>query len=191
MEQINPKLAIILVVLIAASATVYFLTLPFFENIKSLNMEINNAKAAKEEIEKFIAKIGELNSQYKKYENEIGKLANIFPPAREMSDVLFELSEQASQNGLILQSISPSESAAGGAALTPQETERANAAPKPEVTTKTMSLAMLGSYESLKNLLVTLEKNPRVVDVTLMDLRPQKEEDLFSINLRLKMYWGK
>jgi Tfp pilus assembly protein PilO len=85
------------------------------------------------------------------------------------------LQKAAPENGLLLNSI--------GSVSTKPSTS------KPEIKETVIGpLKLSGSYPSLKNFLVALEKNSRIIEVENISFSVPKEGDLFDFGITIKVY---
>lgn len=188
------KIFIFVVVLILLSLGYLFLVKPKYEQV---NAQIKNFKDSRETLyQKNLRTLNELNDYIESYESipeeNVKKVHAMLPDRYNKEELFSELNHLVSGNNLTLKSVKVK---GDGGDLKFGETKGGEKKgenkyiDKPEdVETYTVTMSILGTnYGSLKNLLFTLERNMKLLDITELNFSPSGK----TVNITLQTYYSK
>lgn len=160
------RLIIIIVCFIAALGTVLIFVRPEYQKLQEFKKTIEfkqNELASKAEYYSAVQKIA---ADLESYQAELNKISSSFPAEPFLPALFYYLGQKASQSGLILEKIE-----FGG-------TEEIS-----------ISLQLTGSYSSLKNFLLAIEKSVKLIQVQNISFSaPGDSQKLFSFNLNIQTH---
>ncbi|MDO8558466.1 MAG: type 4a pilus biogenesis protein PilO [bacterium] len=168
-------------------AVVVWLVLPEYRGLGEAKVARTQAEEALQEKQLLVSKIKNLEAQYREVEDVASKVAQIFPPMPDIPNLLVEIPEIASQNGMTLDDISFNVSETALDATTRSKTQGSL-----PYQTMQASISVTGSYEALDGFLKALEKELRIIDVWALQFSVPSGEgsQLFTFNLSVRMYYG-
>lgn len=185
-SSIRPIL--VLFCLIGAILAGWFIIKPLYEEVTTNNGRL---KTALEDVEVYQNRLDILQTLLGKYNNldqeKKDKIYHILPTHEARENLLVELKQISTENGMIIDSIDfykplPFQS------IEQDQSQRTILAYKVlEIALKTN-----GSYESFKNFLKSIENNLRILDVDSIKLGANRREDnpnFFSFEIRLRAYY--
>lgn len=150
------------------------LLLPRYQDLKGIQKTVEEKKAEVQYKEKYFAEIGEIKTELEKYETELSKIDSALPQNSSLPSIFNFLQEASSQSGLVLKGISPFTVFSVGKDSNLKETK--------------FNLQLSGDYSSFKNFLSTLEKSARMIEVENISFSLPIEGELFTFNIRVKIY---
>jgi Tfp pilus assembly protein PilO len=162
-----------IIFLLAALVVSAILVWPEYQKIKSLTLKIEEVDFTLKNQEDYFSYLNDLSDKIKKeYETKISLIDYAFPKDPNLPLLYDFMIKTCSQNGLILTSLSnsviePSENQAQGEIL--------------------LNFQVSGSYNSLKNLISSLEKSARIFNIESINFSsPAKKDQPFDFNLQIK-----
>lgn len=174
----NPKIIITVISFSLTLILVIFLISPTYQELRILERKNEEKKAEIQERERYFEELERTAEELKKYQSQLAKIDCALPSESDSSDLLaalfYFLQNTSSNSGLILDKISDSSSRSSSDFKGLKETE--------------VTLNGSGSYSSLKNFLVVLEKSARLIEVESISLSSTKEGDYLDFNLKIKVY---
>lgn len=166
---------IITICLIITIALGIWVIWPQYQNLKSKQLEI---KAKTIELQNETVSYEELvktSEELKKYPEELAKIDSALPLEVSMPSMLDFLQKKASESGLNIKQFGQA----------PISSSKDN----PKFKEYLLNLSLYGSYQNLKNFILTLEKSARVFEVESISFSfPGKKEYPFLFNLTIKFY---
>lgn len=138
----------IAIVLFSAVLLAYFFTVPKYNDLKALELELAQKKAEFNAQYDYYSEITENFDEIKKRKEDIKKIDDALPASANLGQAAFYLQNQAKNSGLILKSMSLSQGVAGN------------------VKEIIFSLNMAGDYYSLQNFIIGLEESARIFEIT-------------------------
>lgn len=202
--------AIIILMSLAIIAVVYFLLLPSYDSFVGL-------RAIKGEEETKLANTKTLVDEAKKREQEyqdnlqeINKTLSMIPSEQQLAGLLIQLETLAGGNGLVMEAVDFSEAKKKMSVAQPPTMENednligktaSQASPAAAVTPApdpykilSINLKLSGGYDAFKKYLEALEKNVRLMDVTILSLSGRASQNeggatSFSAGLGLNVYY--
>lgn len=148
-----------------------FFLYPKYQDLTILQKKIKGKKAELHSKEGYFLDLSDTSEKLKQYEVQFSKIDSALPLKPSLPSLFNFLQRAASQNGLILQEISPT------------------FAPNSEGLRETrVTLIMTGSYSSFKSFLSTLEKSARIIEAESISFASSEEAETFIFTLGLKVY---
>lgn len=173
----------------------YFLVWPAFQsmmlgrdNLVAWQQKLAQAQESKK-------KLGELETKYQSIQDEQDRIMQALPPSEDIPGLLVQMEALASQNGLIIDSLSfvyPQSDT--GARINVSETEGSVAATGSSlpagVKVLSVNLNLNGNYSSLKNFLKAAENNLRLTDVGKISYSQNDTySDMGKLSIGLSVYY--
>jgi len=190
------KILHIFIIILAAVVLVgYFLVWPAFQsmmlgrdNLVAWQQKLAQAQESKK-------KLGELETKYQSIQDEQDRIMQALPPSEDIPGLLVQMEALASQNGLIIDSLSfvyPQSDT--GARINVSETEGSVAATGSSlpagVKVLSVNLNLNGNYSSLKNFLKAAENNLRLTDVGKISYsQNDMYSDMGKLSIGLSVYY--
>ncbi len=174
-------------------ATILFLNWPAFEKISETRVQIKNINKTIQEKEELAAKVEQLRGVYDARQEDIKKLYYVLPEKQQIPELIVQFETLASGNGLILEELAIEEKARKKTAKQEEPTEKSiREKILDRVNVLQVSLVLSGDYLSLENFLKSLESNVRLMDITEIELAPQKgekESPILNFKINLETYY--
>lgn len=127
--------------------------------------------------------------------NDLARIDEAMPQNQQAAELIALFESLSGRNGLVLKNIELSEKVEVKVADTSGQPRPGIGIPPPKQSSSVREfpiiLSMLGTYDSFKNFLKSLEKNLRLVDMDNINFSVTGTADLFSFNLKLKTYYQK
>ena len=189
------RLHIFIIILAAVVLVGYFLVWPAFQsmmlgrdNLVAWQQKLAQAQESKK-------KLGELETKYQSIQDEQDRIMQALPPSEDIPGLLVQMEALASQNGLIIDSLSfvyPQSDT--GARINVSETEGSVAATGSSlpagVKVLSVNLNLNGNYSSLKNFLKAAENNLRLTDVGKISYsQNDMYSDMGKLSIGLSVYY--
>jgi len=189
------RLHIFIIILAAVVLVGYFLVWPAFQsmmlgrdNLVAWQQKLAQAQESKK-------KLGELETKYQSIQDEQDRIMQALPPSEDIPGLLVQMEALASQNGLIIDSLSfvyPQSDT--GARINVSETEGSVAATGSSlpagVKVLSVNLNLNGNYSSLKNFLKAAENNLRLTDVGKISYSQNDTySDMGKLSIGLSVYY--
>ena len=171
------KSALIVFILLAVFAAVFFVSWPRYQELKDTQAKIAEKEVELQYKEQYFRDLTNAAKELTQYKEELLKVNSILPSDTSIPALFSFLQTAASQNGLTLEGLNLSgiSEVSGAEGL--------------GIKGISVNLSVSGSYSSLKSLLSTLEKTSRPMEVETISLSaPQEEDKPFSFRWAIKTY---
>jgi len=183
MNKISPSLnnllnsipiiiAACLFVVISFSAIFLF---PRYRDLNELQKNLEAIKKGFQQQEDYFSNLLQIKTDLGQYKEELAKISSSLPDDPSLPSLFSFLQKASSQSGLVLKGISPFT-----VSSVPEEF--------PNIKATQFSLEITGPYSSFKNFVSTLEKSSRIIEVENISFASPQEDNLFTFNLRIKVY---
>lgn len=123
--------------------------MPAWDKISLLNEAIAERETILSSRKNILARIKDLNSQYRQRTSEVSKISSVVPNTKSTAELVSAIEAVTQQTGLQLTEI----------------TMRESGNPQEELQTTFVELGLIGTYPSLIAFLDLMEKNLRLIDV--------------------------
>jgi Tfp pilus assembly protein PilO len=173
--EVKKPIFIVLIIIIAL-LLLYFFTIPRYKEFKSLQSKLAILDSEVSSKYAYFAEITRVYDELQTRKESLEKVNEALPPASRYSSLVYFIQKKTAENGLILKSL----------AFT-----RVSASDKGEnIKEITFSANAIGSYNSLKNLIRSLEKSASLVEVAVVSFSSQgdKSQEIFQFSLEFKMH---
>lgn len=206
-----PRIITALIFLLAAFTLGFFYTLPQWERLQALGDEIRALAQVSAEFDQLIANRDSLLERINSITKEnLDRLDSMFPQGPHTSDLLVVLEALTVENSVALgrvdlastdTSSQASGQTTGRSGAQPRPTAPASASPTAGQTPKQQApgngvqelafiIQIAGSYDNFKKLLVSMEKNLRLMDVQDIVFNASgKADEALGITLKAKTYY--
>ena len=173
-----------ILILVAVAIGVYFI-LPKYEDFNNLKEKVEGKKQELEEKKVYFSNLEKIFQKAKEKEESLNKIKQALPQEVSLSSLLSFFQKEASENGLAVVNIAPSESSSqkkqAGTGEESEEEER--------IKESYFQVGVEGSLENFSSFLSNLENSSRLLEVENISLRAkQKQESLLEITLSLKVH---
>jgi len=147
---------------------------PRFQDLRAIQEELAKVSSELQYQEQYFSQLADIQEKFKDYQEQLSKIDSALPNDPSLASLFNFLQKASSQSGLILKGISPF------AASYPEG--------NPSLRRTQFSLEVSGSYSSFKEFLSIIEKSARLIEVGSVSFFTPKEGDIFTFNLRIKVY---
>lgn len=168
-----PKIIIITICLIAAVGLVIFLVYPKYQDLAFLRKQLKQKGEEFSSRQEYFSEVNRVSEELNNYQEELEKIDSALPEDPSLPEIYDYFQKVSSQNGLVLTNINVGPLVDSKANLNTKETG--------------ISIAVSGSYTALKNLLSSLYKSARLIEVENISFSPE-EGSIFEFNLQLKTH---
>lgn len=169
------RLIAIAIILFIALILGFYLTYPKYQEFKELQTKVSEKEAELRGRTAYFAGVDKTFKKLKNYEESLEKIDRAIPSNSSIAFLIYFFQKKSSENGLILQGVSFSESSPAGGRKEFKEIH--------------FSFKLLGSYSALKNFLSFLEKSVRLIEVESISFTSQKETgQIYSFGLTIKVH---
>lgn len=125
--------------------------------------------------------------------NDLDRVNEALPQGQQAAPLLAFFESLAGRNGLVLKNIELFEKTEAKTTVTSAQPRPGLVLPTPKpqgpVKEFPITMSLFGTYDSFKNFLGGLEKNLRLIDIQDVSFSATGEEDLFSISLKVKIFY--
>jgi len=167
----NIIIAILLILAILIGA---FLIWPNYQRLKNLQIQIERTKTSLQESERYYNELTLTLQRLKEFEPELSKIEMALPSYTSMPSFYNFIEKTSRENGLILRKV--------------DSNPAKDSVIKPEIKEIGVSASLSGTYSSLKNFLVAIEKNSRMIEIDKISFSPPGKGDIFDFNINFKIY---
>ena len=189
------RLHIFIIILAAVVLVGYFLVYPAFQEMMLGRDDLAAWQQKLAQAQESKKKLGELETKYQSIQDEQDRIMQALPPSEDIPGLLVQMEALASQNGLIIDSLSfvyPQSDT--GARINVSETEGSVAATGSSlpagVKVLSVNLNLNGNYSSLKNFLKAAENNLRLTDVGKISYsQNDMYSDMGKLSIGLSVYY--
>jgi len=181
----NPKLLIILLLVVLATVWNFFIA-PVFSDINVSKLEIERQKELLASKEKEIARINSYEKQLGNLQDEKEKMKTILPVEPMTEELMVETEALVMKSGMILDGVNIT---AGGNNIS-------GVGDQVGVSKVSINLRTKGTYETLKNLMLLSQNDLRLMDITNISFAsPNKNSEkvnnqtIYSFNINMVTYY--
>lgn len=147
---------------------------PVFQKFREAQAEIKIKETDLENNQEYLAALNDIYSKFEELKPQFSKIDSALPQEPSLPNFLHFIQKTISENGLILTGISSSQA-------TPTKG-------KEKITETSLGLNISGKYSSFKNLLFSLEKSARLIEITDISFSSKDLEEIISFNLTIKVH---
>jgi len=142
----------------------YFLLMPEYNTFKNLRLELGKKRAEYNAEYQYFSEIANLYSELQSREEDIQRVDDALPVGSNFGNLVYYFQNQASADGLTVKSLFLSKSSSTDAKTSAKnkKSDQGQGAMNDII----FSLNLMGSYSSLENFIVSLEKSARLFEVT-------------------------
>lgn len=137
------------------------------EQIKLKNNELNFRK-------EYLEQLYQTAKNLEEYQEKLTIIDSALPDRASLPNLFYFLQIAASQNGLIVRSISPSQES---------YLEDDN-----DLKFTDISISLSGLYNSLQGFIEKIEKSSRLIEIQNIDFKQPEEGKIFDFNLNIKVF---
>lgn len=201
------KFQISIICFFLASTLTVVLVWPKYQDLKSLQFQIEEKKAELQSREEYSLKIKEIFEKLEKYQDQLAKIDSALPSDPSLPSLFHFLQNLSSRSGLVLKEISPGavQEFSPQPEFSPPEFSPPEFSPQPEFSLPEFSppefpppqpqikkiainLTLSGPYSGFKNFLESLEKNSRLFEVSNISFSSPEEEEIFDFKLKIETH---
>lgn len=185
-----PRLATIIACFLVAILFGAFIISPKYREYSDTNLKIKIKNIDIDNQQKYFSQIKDVSEKLKNYSEELKKINYALPKEPSLPEVLEFLTQASSQNGMTFKKltssavISPKTAAKVSGSSPTSESETS-----PKLKEISVEFEVSGDYTSLKNFIITLEKNARLVEIESISFssRQKKTAEGFSPTFAFKI----
>jgi Tfp pilus assembly protein PilO len=182
----NRSLLFIVTIYLIAALIGWRFVLPVIDLVKAQRTEVKVWQDKLSQANAALQKLQVLKTKYQAVGEAANKVLAAVPSGEDVKGLLVQVEELASQNGLILSSVS---FASAAAAAKDEPAAAAVSTGGSSVKSLTITLALSGEYNNLKNFLQAAENNLRLMDISSINFgaAAQAGAESASQNYTVKM----
>ncbi len=198
---------VIILSLLALILIVFLLIMPGIDSLNLARTGFSFEESRLAEVQAQSQKLSALEKKYKDNPGELEKLTQALPKDQELAKLMINLENLATASGLIMDSVDFRAVEKKSSVNPPQMEEQdilpgkdqslpaipADGVQPPVQSYKTIavSLKLAGGYDNFKNYLKSIEQNPRLMDVALLNYSSKSSQglDSYSFSLDLNVYY--
>jgi len=192
-ETIKRNISLALIILFFISAFIVFFnyTWPSLFKVLDVNNELNAVKKEYAKQSQSLEMAKQIINQYKNLANVSQMLSLTLPKSEEIYNVITQLNKISQNSGLLLQNISIQPSSQTSSTTSTNKIESLMS--KPQIVTITLNL--VGTYESFKTWLEAIETNIRLMDITninfsgMINQEKSTNPNIFNYSVTLNFYY--
>lgn len=170
-----PRILISGALLLLAILVGVLLLWPNYQKLNNLWLQLERKETNLRYTEEYYNELSLLSERLKEFETELSKIDSALPSQPSLPSFYNFFQKTASENGLILTAI-------GNFSTTPfkgkEEIKETSVGP----------IGLSGSYSSLKNFLIALEENSRMIEIENLSFSSPREGEIFDFKIALKIY---
>jgi Tfp pilus assembly protein PilO len=181
----NPKLLIILLLVVLATVWNFFIA-PVFSDINVSSLEIERQKELLASKEKEIASINSYEKQLGNLQDEKEKMKTILPVEPMIEELMVEIEALVIKSGMVLDGVN----------ITPGNNNSGGVGDQAGVNKASINLRTKGTYETLKSLMLLSQNDLRLMDITNISFSsPNKDSDkvngqtVYNFNINIVTYY--
>lgn len=157
-----------------AGFLMFYFTLPSYDQTKQIGSAVKERKALFESRSKIMDNIVKLKTSYDANKSQIDKISIIIPSQKRIPELVSSFENMAGSTGLALTTLNIS--------------DNSNTETDKEVKTLTISAKLVGTYDSYRNFLATVETNQRLIDVGASKVFRNEDTGTLLIELTSRVY---
>ena len=147
---------------------------PIFQKFRETQAEIKIKETDLENNQEYLAALNDMYSKFEELKPQLSKIDSALPKEPSLPNFLDFIQKTVGENGLVLTEISFSE------AKPIQEKEK--------IKETSLELNITGKYSAFKNLLLSLEKSARLIEVANISFSSENLEEVPSFDLTIKVH---
>lgn len=124
--------------------------------------------------EEYLAKLDKVKLELESHQEDFSKIELALPEDPSLPSLFNYLQKTSSESGLIFEKINPFSTSPSREVADLQET--------------VFGIELVGSYPSLKNFILKIEKSARLIEVENISFSFKKEEDFSTFSLRIRVF---
>ena len=164
-----PRLATIIACFLVAILLGVFVISPKYREYNDTNLKIKIKNIDIDNQQKYFSQIRDTSEKLKNYEEELKKINYALPKEPSLPEVLEFLTQASSQNGMTFKKLISSAVVLPKTATKASDSSSASESEKSEISPRLKEISVefevSGDYSSLKNFIITLEKNARLIEI--------------------------
>ncbi len=164
-------ITITVVLFLAAIAGGFFLWWPEYQEFTALRRELDNKEKALEAKIAYFKELKEASRKIEEYTEEFEKVSSALPDSPLEPAILRFVETTASENGLLVEKL-------GGVKTSQSKGFK----------TIAFSGGFSGSYSSLKNFILAVYQNSRIVEIETISFGTKEENSLFNFEIGFKTH---
>lgn len=187
-QSLNMPYLLVSGAFIIAIAFGFAVARPAFQVIQDTQKSIDSSRADLEKRQEFLRTLDSKIAELEINRDNEAQLSTILPQKERMEDALRILHRAAEGAGLQIEQVTNDTEATQAAARGAQARGEGGAPPK-GVVPLSVSVSFLAPYQSFRNFVSTIEKTPRLMDITSISLqRDQKDPNLLLGKVSINFY---
>jgi len=167
----------------AALLIIVYIILPEFYNFNNLSLELETRNKEVESIEKYHQRIDNAFNELENYEQNLEKINSALPDNYSPSSLFNYLQKTSEENGMFLSSVSLAKNT-GKKVEDSLKTE----GERKEIKENYVNVSLIGSYNSFKTFLKSIEKSSRIIEVESILTKIEEEALNFILLLKVSSY---
>jgi len=178
----NKSFAIPILFFVALLFVVYII-LPEFYNFENLKKELGIKNQEIQSIENYHEKIITTIDKLKDYEDSLGKINSALPDSYFSPSLFNYLQKTSAENGMFLKSVGLVKAPVKNTEISPGAE-----ASKEDVKEEYVNINLIGSYDSFKTFLKSIEKSSRMIETENISIKIEEENLNFILLLKVSSY---
>lgn len=172
--------------LIGAGGVFYFVTDPFYQDIKALALEKASYEDALENSKKLQALRDQLIERYNSFPpSDIDRLERLLPNNVDNVKLVLELDRMAGKYGMSVKNVRFNQGSSS------RRTEDLIGRDDKPYGTLSLDFAVDGPYQNFVSFIGDLERSLRLVDVQEIAFNAPAERNVYQFNVKVQTYWLK
>jgi Tfp pilus assembly protein PilO len=168
-----PKIFVIGICFFLTIALGIFLIWPKYQDLTDLKLEIFKKKLEIQSQEDYLLDLQEASRKLEENQEVLTKIDSALPPDSSLPVLFNFFQKTSSESGLVLGDF-------GEITISPEK--------ESGLRETSLNLFLFGSYSAFKNFLYALENSARLIEVENISFLSPTEEDIFSFQLKIKVY---
>ena len=175
------KSFIVPILFFIALLIVVYIVLPEFYNFDNFKKELETRSQEIKSIEDYHKKINDTFNELKNYEENLEKINSALPDNYFSPSLLNYIQKTSAENGMFLKSAGLATSPTKGA-------EASTEASKQNIKENYINITLIGSYDSFKTFLKSIEKSSRMIETENILVKIDEEVLNFILLLKVSSY---
>jgi len=163
---------------------VVYIILPEFYNFRNFKKELEIKNQEIESIENYHRKIITAFDKLKEYKNSLEKISSALPDSYFSPSLFNYLQKTSAENGMFLKGVSLTK-----APIKKTEVSSGERISKQDIKEEYVTINLVGSYDSFKTFLKSIEKSSRMIEVENILIKIDKETLNFNLLLKVSSYY--
>ena len=200
----NNKIIISIISLIVILGMIFFLIIPLWSSIKELKMSLGELKQKQTQVEEFLIKSRQIERTYWEFEEDVQRIFSALPKGGSIPYLLIQFEDVVRKSGLLLGGITFSQVVETTDQQVRQRAIQALAENSYQegkapagVSSLLVNVEAIGSYDSFKNYLNSLEHSVYPMNIEQINLKSQGDSkesifdslSIFQFDLKINTYF--